>query len=120
MSAMNVSDIAQALDARMFTSIADTSRNVQSACASDLMSDVLAFSNAKSILLTGLVSLQTVRTAEVADLFAVCFVFGKEPSDETVRLAEASNIPLMSTQLSLFSASGVLYEKGLSGCLEAK
>lgn len=120
MPATTIDSIAKALDAELHTSSADTQRSVQSVCASDLMSDVLAFSSPKSILLTGLASPQTVRTAEVADILAICFVFGKKPGDETIKLAEEINIPLLTTRLSLFSASGVLYEMGMTGCPEVK
>lgn len=95
-------------------------RTLEYACATDLMSDALTFSKPKSLLLTGLVTPQTVRTAEVADLLAVCFVLGKEPSEETIRLAKETGIPLFSTPFSLFTASGILYGLGISGCLELK
>jgi len=36
---------------------------VKNACGADLMSDVLAFSNEKTLLLTGLTNPQVVRTA---------------------------------------------------------
>jgi hypothetical protein len=120
MAAITVSDIAQALHAQFHTKRADARRVVNSACASDLMSDVLAFGQPKSILLTGLTSLQSVRTAEVADITAICFVFGKEPGEETVGLAEESNIPLMTTHHGLFVASGLLYRLGLPGIEVAK
>ena len=45
-------------------------------CA-DLMSDVLAYANENSVLLTGLKSIQSVRTANVADIKAIIFLRGK-------------------------------------------
>lgn len=115
MAAITVSDIAQALHAEFHTKRADVRRVVDTACASDLMSDVLAFGRPKSLLLTGLTAPQSVRTAEVADITAICFVFGKVPGEETIGLADENNIPLMTTHHCLFSASGVLYRLGLSG-----
>ena len=120
MSTFTVGNIAEALDAELCTRNADTRISVSAACASDLMSDVLAFGAPKSILLTSLASPQAVRTAEVADLLAVCFVLGKTPGEEAIRLAEECNIPLMTTKLSLFSASGVLHKLGLSGSVKTK
>ena len=88
-------------------------------CASDLMSNVLAFGRPQAILLTGLTSPQTVRTAEIADCVAICFAYGKQPPAVTVELAEGSGIPLFVTPFTLYVASGKLYELGLAGCPEA-
>ena len=118
MPVITVDGIAKALGAEYHTRNADTRLPVLSACASDLMSDVLAFCKPKSVMLTGLASPQTVRTAEMADIIAICFVFGKVPGEEAIRMAEESNISLMTTQLSHFDACGLLYNIGLSGSLE--
>ncbi len=119
-STVTIESIVAALNAKVHTPELDLDRPVSSACASDLMSDVLAFSKPKSILLTGLNTPQTIRTADVADIVAVCLTFGKAPSEDTVRLAVESNIPLISTALSLFSAGGRLFVLGLCGCVETK
>ena len=50
------------------------------ACGSDLMSDVLAFTKEKTLLLTGLTNAQVIRTAEMIDLSGIIFVRGKRPS----------------------------------------
>ena len=60
---------------------------VESACGSDLMSDVLSFGKRGSLLLTGLTNPQAARTAEMAEVAAVCFVRGRQPPKETVELA---------------------------------
>ena len=120
MAAMTVWQIAAALDAELLTKTADTRRSLSTAYASDLMSDVLAFGSANSMLLTSLASAQAVRTAEVADIIAICFVLGKKPDERAVALAEESNIPLMTTQASLFSASVKLHEMGLSSGTKAR
>lgn len=113
---MTLEKIKDTLQATAVTDEPALQREVLIGCASDLMSDVLAFSQSQGILITGLTGPQSVRTAEIADFVAVCYVFGKEPPDETVRLAELSDIPLFVTDYSLFVASGRLYEAGLPGC----
>lgn len=113
---MTVGQIRETLSATCATSNAPLDQEVSVGCASDLMSDVLAFSQSRGILLTGLTGPQSVRTAEIADIVAVCYVFGKEPPPETVRLAEKSRIPLLVTPYSLYGASGRLYQAGLPGC----
>ena len=49
-------------------------REVQNACGSDLMSDVLAYVKDQSLLLTGLVNPQVIRTAEMMDFLCIAFV----------------------------------------------
>ncbi len=77
--------------------------------AADLLSDVLATSKSGTLLLTGLVSMQVIRTAIVADLCGVVFVRGKKPGEEILSLARESKIPVLATPLKMFEASGRLY-----------
>ena len=88
---------------------------VKEACGSDLMSDVLAFVKDQGLLLTGLQNLQVVRTAEMMDMQAIVFVRGKVPNEEMIQAAEQMGIALLSTELSMFPACGILYEAGLTG-----
>ncbi|HUT88847.1 MAG TPA: hypothetical protein VMY37_05095 [Thermoguttaceae bacterium] len=91
---------------------------VQMGCGADLMSDVLAFTKTGALLLTGLTNAQVVRTSDMADVVAICFVRGKTPPKETVELAREHNLPLLTTQLPMFEACGRLYREGLKGCSE--
>ena len=93
---------------------------IKSVSASDLMSDVLAFVKEDSLLVTGLINQQVVRTAEMAGIAAICFVRGKVPQEETIILAKEKNIPLLATEFSMYEACGRLYKKGLHGYDEIK
>ena len=86
---------------------------IQGACAADLMSDVLAFADSGSVLLTGLCNPQVVRTAEMADIEAIIFVRGKNPAPETVALAKEKGIPLVMTRYTMFEMCGRLYQAGV-------
>ena len=88
---------------------------VKEACGSDLMSDVLAFVKDQGLLLTGLQNLQVVRTAEMMDMQAIVFVRGKTPNQEMIQVANRMNMVLMSTEMPMFAACGVLYAEGLEG-----
>lgn len=90
----------------------------QCACGADLMSDVLAFTKERAVLLTGLTHPQVIRTAEVADLTAIVFVRGKRPSDEVVGMAKERSLPLLLTRLPLYESCGLLFRAGLKGCSE--
>lgn len=81
--------------------------------AADLMSDVLAFSRPGSLLITGLASIQSAHTADVADLSGILFVGGKTPAEPVIALVRNQRIPLLTTELSMFEACGRLYASGL-------
>lgn len=82
-------------------------------CASDLMSDVLAFSKARAVLLTGLANIQTIHTAAVAGIAAIVLVRGKKPDSRMIQAAKEQNIALLGTAYSMYEACGILYQKGL-------
>ncbi|UCC97037.1 MAG: hypothetical protein JSW66_14470 [Phycisphaerales bacterium] len=117
---MKLKEIEKILGAEIITGAELREKNIEMACGSDLMSDVLSFMKSESLLLTGLTNLQVVRTAEMSDLAAVCFVRGKKPDREIIEMAESKNIPLMTTPLPMFESCGRLYQEGLSGCSEYK
>ena len=87
----------------------DLSITPEAVGAADLLSDVLATSEPGTLLLTGLVSTQVIRTAIVADLCGVVFVRGKRPGEEILSLARESKIPVLGTPLKMFEAAGRLY-----------
>ncbi|NLE45779.1 MAG: hypothetical protein GX620_13740 [Chloroflexi bacterium] len=92
---------------------ADLDIEIPCACAADLMSDVLAFAEPGSLLLTSLCNPQVVRTAQVADISAVIFVHGKMPSDPMLTLARELSIPLFSTPYPMFEVCGRLHAAGV-------
>jgi len=88
-------------------------REVDKAFSSDLMSDVLTLDSDQLLLITGLCNLQTVRTAEMADIRIILFVRNKKTTPEMVSLARENRMAILETPFSLYRASGVLYEGGL-------
>lgn len=117
---MKLTEISRVIEANFIGYIVDSDNEVKRVCGCDLMSDVLAFIKSDALLLTGLTNLQVVRTAEMADVTAICFVRGKCPPDETVRLAGDKKLPLLATNLTLYECCGRLYREGLRGCDELK
>ncbi len=89
-------------------------KDIYTIYSSDLMSDILSFSNSKSLLLTGLINPQIIRTAEMVDIAVICFVHNKLPHEETVNLARQNEIVLLSTKFSMFEACGKLYTAKMS------
>ena len=70
---MKVYEIKEILDAEVICGEEFMDRDVFTACGSDMMSDVLAYVKDQSVLLTGLVNPQVVRTAEMMDIICICF-----------------------------------------------
>ncbi len=111
---MTIADVKTILKAEVRCGT-DLNAEVHNACGSDMMSDVLAFVKDQSVLLSGLVNTQVVRTAEMMDMVCIVFVRGKEPTPEMIALAEERGMVLMTTSLRMFTACGLLYQNGLSG-----
>ncbi|MDD3692581.1 MAG: DRTGG domain-containing protein [Oscillospiraceae bacterium] len=112
---MTIADVRDILNAFVITGQELLDKEVHNACGSDMMSDVLAFVKDQSVLLTGLVNAQVVRTAEMMDMVCIVFVRGKEPGEDIKKLAQERGIVLMKTPLRMFPACGLLYNAGLRG-----
>ena len=114
---MRLTDVQKALEAEPAGWKGDCVRykniEISSCHASDLISDVLAFRGPSSLLLTGLTNAQVIRTAEILDFTAICFVRGKSPQPEAVKLAQEKEIPLFVTPLSMYESCGRLYAQGV-------
>ena len=112
---MIVAQIAALLEAKIHCCEENLQVEVISACGCDMMSDALAFMKEQSVLLTGLINPQVIRTAEMMDTNCIVFVRGKKPTDAMIELARERDLVLMSTQHRLFTACGILYTNGLGG-----
>ena len=109
---LTLADVRAALDADVLAGAAGDAA-VRSIGAADLLSDVLALSTPGMLLLTGLVNVQTIRTAEIADLVGVVFVRGKSIDAEVLAQAQHLGLTVMRTELTLFEASGRLFAEVL-------
>jgi len=114
-SSMKIREIRDVLNAEVLWGEDLLDNEVHYAFSSDLMSDVLAFAKRGTILLTGLINSQVIRTAEMADINAILFVRGKVPDKEVIRLAQESSIVILTTKYTLYTTSGILYNHGLRG-----
>src|SRR4030042_5510430 len=117
---MTLAEIITILNCTVIFGNEQRDTKVNAAAAADLMSDVLYQTKSGAVLLTGLVNPQVVRTAEMAEIKAICFVRGKQPDNETIRLAKEKQIPLLATKLPMYEACGRLYKYGLRGRDEEK
>jgi len=115
---LKLRDVRDILDAEVIVGEDNLDLEVKTAFGADLMSDVLAFAKAGSLLLTGLTNTQVIRTANVLDIAAIILVRGKKPSTETIALAKELKIPILTTKYILFETAGRLYTQGITGCLQ--
>ena len=115
---MKLSEVKEILNADVIVGTEKLNMEVTTAFGADLMSDVLAFAKAGSLLLTGLTNTQVIRIANVLDIAAIILVRGKKPQTEALVLAKELQIPILTTKYILFETAGRLYVKGIVGCLE--
>ncbi len=112
---MKLSEIVDTLDATLLIGEHKLGKDITTCGASDLMSDILAGVSEGCILLTGLTTVQVIRTAMVAGVGAVVFVRGKKPPPEVIEMAEAQELPLISSPYSMFVSCGRLHARNLTG-----
>ncbi len=110
---MQIKEIANTLSASILTPELDICGEVRNAFSSDLMSDVLTRDYEKTVLITGLSTLQAIRTAEISDINHVIIGRDKEVAKEMIELAIESEIVLLKSKYSLFQISGMLYSAGI-------
>ena len=115
---MKLKEVKEILEADVIVGIEKLDMEVKTAFGADLMSDVMAFAKEGSLLLTGLTNPQVIKTAATRHIAAIILVRGKEPSSEAVKLAKELNIPILATKYILFETAGILYSKGIVGCLK--
>ena len=112
---MKISEIKDILNAEVLCGEENLEKEVNSACGSDMMSDVLAYVKNQAVLLTGLVNSQVIRTAEMMDMICIVFVRKKQPTAEMIELAKECGIVVMHTPMRMYEACGKLYSEGLRG-----
>ena len=112
---MKMTEIISLLDARLLCGAVEDDYEFDSAFASDMMSDVLAYGQGQALLLTGLLNQQVIRTAEMLDMRRIVFVRGRVPADEVLSLAAEKGITALTTRHGMFTCGGLLYQAGIRG-----
>ncbi len=113
---MKLGRVIQVLEAKPISKQIDPEIEVDSGFAADLMSDVLMCAQEGTLLLTGIINPQVVRTAEMVSSRAIVFVRCKIPLAETVALAEEKDIVLLACKFTMFESCARLFNEGLCNC----
>ena len=109
---MNLNQIIGLCEGEILNETSDI-KDFRTAFSSDLMSDVLRWHSDNMILITGLATIQTIRTAEISDLKSILFVRDKKATPEMIALAEQNGIVLLESPYSMFRAVGQLARAGI-------
>ena len=112
---MKLAEIRDVLDCEVLAGGDDLSVDIETVVASDGMSEILAFARPGALMLTGLTNIQSVRTADIANVRAMIYIRGKRPTEETIKVARNCGIPVLATKLGMFDVCGILYKLGLKG-----
>lgn len=112
-SEMKLKEIAAVLNANISCGADKLNEEVEMGYSSDLMSDVLTLDTDNLVLLTGMVNLQAIRTAEMADIRAIVFVRNKKANQPMLDLAKENGMCILESPYSLFKSSGLLFQAGL-------
>ena len=112
---MTIREVKDILEAIVLTGGERLDEPVDTACGSDLMSDVLAVVKENAVLITGLINPHVVRTSEMLDITCIVFSRGKLPSPEILEEADDCGITVLATKLTTYTACGELYLHGLPG-----
>lgn len=80
--------------------------------ASDRMSEVLTKDHHSMILVTGLCNIQTIRTAEMAEIGHIVFTNNCKPDSNMLALAKNEGITLISTMKTTFEVCKILHTEG--------
>jgi predicted transcriptional regulator len=112
---MKLAQVRDILQCEVLTGENGLSMDVETVVASDGMSEILAFAHPGALMITGLTNIQSVRTADIANVRAIIYIRGKRPADNALELAREHKMPVLATSLGMFDVCGILREQGLKG-----
>jgi hypothetical protein len=112
---MRLDAIRDLLQCEVLTGADLLGANVDTAVASDAMSAVLATPHPQALMITGLTTIHSVRTALIAYIPAIVYVRGARPDEATIRLAREKKIALLATALGMFDCCGILHRHEIKG-----
>ena len=112
---MKIKDIVNILNAKLIAGEGKLDVEIETAGASDMISDILLMAKPGMMILTGLNSPQIIRSASMLDVKAVVVVRGKEPLPKMVEMANQYGVILMKTKFGMYKSCGLLYNSGIKG-----
>jgi len=112
---MIVQEIIDFLQAEVVAGGTKVDNVISGGYASDLLSNVMSQAKPGDIWVTMHTHQNIVAVASLLGLSAVIIAGHGQPAKETVNKADAEEVPLLITALSVFEVVGLLYGKGARG-----
>ena len=112
---MKLSELVEQLQLEVRTGANRLDVVVERGYASDLMSDVMANAAEGDLWVTLQTHQNIVAVAVMKALAGIILVCGRQPEEETVRKAEAEEVPILISRMPAFEVVGRLFELGISG-----
>ncbi len=106
---MKVIELTELLGLKIISGTGNLEREVSGGYVSDLLSDVIGNSAENMAWVTIQTHPNIVAVASLKDLSAIIIARGLHPDEETVRLSEKEQVPLLGTDRSSFEIAGLLY-----------
>ena len=115
MGSLKLTDLVEKLQLEVRTGTNRLDVAVNRGYASDLMSDVMANAAEGDLWVTLQTHQNIVAVAVMKGLAGIILVSGRTPEEETVRKAEAEEVPILISRMPAFELVGRLFELGISG-----
>ena len=112
---MKIKDIVDILNAELIVGEDKLNVEIDTAGASDMISDILLMAKTGMMILTGLNSPQIIRSASMLDVKAVVVVRDKKPLPKMIEMADQYGVILMQTKFGMYKSCGLLYSNGVKG-----
>jgi len=107
---MDIASIVKELNLTVACGDEFLSREVTGGYVGDLLSDVMANSQAGYLWITRQTHQNVVAVASLKDLAGIILVQGKGPENDTREKATNEGVPILVTKLSSFETAGKLYK----------
>jgi len=107
---MKLNEIIERLQLKILIGQENLDVEVTGGYTSDLLSDVIANSQAGNLWITLQIHQNIIAVAKLKDLAGIIIVNNREPDEETLDKAKEENVPLLSSKEMAFEISGKLYE----------
>jgi len=112
---MTIREVVDALQLEILTQSNGLDKEVTGGYASDLLSDVIAYSKPGNLWVTLQTHRNIIAVATLKELAAVVLVNGRTPEPETLEKAREEKVVVLGSRLPAFELAGRLYGMGIRG-----
>ena len=112
---MIVEELVELLQAKVVAGATKVDNRINGGYASDLLSNVMSQGKGGDVWITMHGHQNIVAVASLLGLSAVIVAGDTQLEQETTNKANAEEIPIVTTSLSVFEVAGLLYAKGIRG-----